>query len=217
MAGATEVTIEMGTKKVFASAVGWPGWCRSGKTEQLALESLSAYAVRYHDAARAAGVAFPSTAGGSFAVVEWLDGDGGTDFGVPGQVAAVDREPLSAAQAERLAKLVRGAWAVLDAVAATAPETLRKGPRGGGRDRDKIIDHVVESEASYGRMIDLKLKVPAPGDQAAIEANRDALAAAIAAGRRPPENPRRWPPRYAARRIAWHALDHAWEMEDRSV
>jgi hypothetical protein len=27
---------------------------------------------------------------------------------------------------------------------------------------------------------------------------------------------RKWPPRYAARRVAWHALDHAWEIEDRS-
>ena len=27
---------------------------------------------------------------------------------------------------------------------------------------------------------------------------------------------RTWTTRYAARRIAWHALDHAWEMEDRS-
>jgi hypothetical protein len=27
---------------------------------------------------------------------------------------------------------------------------------------------------------------------------------------------KKWPPRYAARRIAWHALDHAWEIEDRS-
>jgi hypothetical protein len=26
---------------------------------------------------------------------------------------------------------------------------------------------------------------------------------------------KRWPSRYAARRIAWHALDHAWEIEDR--
>ena len=27
----------------------------------------------------------------------------------------------------------------------------------------------------------------------------------------------KWPPRYAARRIAWHALDHAWEIEDRVI
>jgi hypothetical protein len=31
-----------------------------------------------------------------------------------------------------------------------------------------------------------------------------------------PPVPKGWPPRYAARRIAWHALDHAWEIEDRS-
>jgi hypothetical protein len=24
------------------------------------------------------------------------------------------------------------------------------------------------------------------------------------------------PPRYAIRRIAWHVLDHAWEIEDKS-
>jgi hypothetical protein len=26
---------------------------------------------------------------------------------------------------------------------------------------------------------------------------------------------RPWEPRYAVRRSAWHALDHAWEIEDR--
>jgi hypothetical protein len=31
-----------------------------------------------------------------------------------------------------------------------------------------------------------------------------------------PVNGRKWTPRYAARRIAWHALDHAWEIEDRT-
>jgi hypothetical protein len=25
-----------------------------------------------------------------------------------------------------------------------------------------------------------------------------------------------WPQPYAARRIAWHVLDHAWEIEDRT-
>jgi hypothetical protein len=27
---------------------------------------------------------------------------------------------------------------------------------------------------------------------------------------------RKWTARYAAHRIAWHALDHAWEIEDRT-
>ena len=31
-----------------------------------------------------------------------------------------------------------------------------------------------------------------------------------------PLRPKGWPQRYAVRRIAWHALDHVWEMEDRS-
>src|SRR5438067_302187 len=31
----------------------------------------------------------------------------------------------------------------------------------------------------------------------------------------PPTGDRGWPVRYAARRMAWHVLDHAWEMEDR--
>ncbi|MEY2437652.1 MAG: hypothetical protein QOF97_2488, partial [Acidimicrobiaceae bacterium] len=31
-----------------------------------------------------------------------------------------------------------------------------------------------------------------------------------------PDLPKGWAYRYAARRIAWHALDHAWEMQDRS-
>lgn len=45
----------------------------------------------------------------------------------------------------------------------------------------------------------------------------DALAA-WAQGEPPaPRRPRKlWNPRYAVRRSAWHALDHAWEIEDRS-
>jgi hypothetical protein len=46
------------------------------------------------------------------------------------------------------------------------------------------------------------------------------LLAAIAGGETPEPGPRRkrpfWQPRYFVRRSAWHALDHAWEIEDRS-
>jgi len=31
-----------------------------------------------------------------------------------------------------------------------------------------------------------------------------------------PAGEKKWLPRYGARRIAWHALDHAWEMQDRT-
>jgi len=31
-----------------------------------------------------------------------------------------------------------------------------------------------------------------------------------------PRGGKRWTPRYFVRRSAWHALDHAWELEDRA-
>jgi hypothetical protein len=46
----------------------------------------------------------------------------------------------------------------------------------------------------------------------------DALAAAPRSGRVPqgPRGGKRWTVRYFIRRSAWHALDHAWEIEDRA-
>jgi len=96
-------------------------------------------------------------------------------------------------------------------VSAVAPAELRKGPRGGGRDRDKIVDHVNGADVAYARMIGLRFKET--DDVAAL---RGAVLDTLRAARAPaPEQAKAWPYRYAARRIAWHALDHAWEIEDR--
>ena len=112
---------------------------------------------------------------------------------------------------------MRAAWAVLDKVAAIAPAELRKGPRGGGRDRDAIVAHVVAAESAYERRIGLRLREPDPGDVGAVAAIRAAITDVLA---RPtdggPIPGGRWPARYAVRRIAWHVLDHAWEIEDRA-
>jgi hypothetical protein len=223
--GPAAVYLELGSKRVFACALDWPGWCRSGRTEELALEALAAYADRYAVVARQAGIAFPPAAGarapqavrGRLEVVERLPGSSKTDFGLPGEVAAADARRATAAQAERLAALVAASWAVFDRVRAGTPAELRKGPRGGGRDRDKMVDHVLGAEAAYARMLGVKHPQPAIDDQAAIDALREDLAVVL---RVPsdgsPPVPKGWPPRYAARRIAWHVLDHAWEMQDRS-
>ncbi len=215
---ATRVYLEVGTKRVFACALDWPGWCRSGKTEELALETLAAYAERYAVVAREAGVPIPSATGDGFQIVERLAGSAGyTDFGVPGEVATSDWEPLSDEEAERQIALLRASWVVLDRVAAAAPPELRKGPRGGGRDRDKVVDHVLGAEAAYARKLGVKHRQPAVDDRAAIAAFRSELAATLRdAWQAPPAEEKGWPPRYAARRIAWHVLDHAWEIEDRS-
>jgi hypothetical protein len=210
------VYLEVGAKKTFACSIDFPGWCRSGGTEELALDGLAGYAVRYAEVAERAGVAFPAGAGERLEVVERLQGSGATDFGIPHEVAKADAEPLTVRQAARQVALVRASWWLLDRVAKDSPSELRKGPRGGGRDRDKMLEHVLGAEAAYARKLGIKHPQPELGDGKAIEALRDAIADALrGASDGSPLVPKGWPPRYAARRIAWHVLDHAWEMQDR--
>jgi hypothetical protein len=181
-----------------------------------ALAALAAYAPRYAAVAKKARIPF-SVLADDFRVVERVRGAASTDFGVPERVTSRDTKPLSTAEAERLATLVRSAWAVLDTVVAHAPAELRKGPRGGGRDRDKMVDHVFDAEGAYVRKLGLGLKPPGRSDHRAV---REFRAAVIETLQRPSNGKalveKGWPQRYAARRIAWHALDHAWEIQDRS-
>jgi hypothetical protein len=211
------VSIEASPKKSFATAVDWPGWSRSGKSEALALQTLAAYTDRYRKVAELAGEAFPSGDGLTFEVVERVPGRGATAFGVPEVVTSQDRRPLDAGAGDRLARLVDAAWQTFDKVAKRAPEDLRKGPRGGGRTTSKIVDHVLGADHAYARQMGLRLPPPDPADRATV----DALHAAMLDVLRQksdgsPLAGRKWTTRYAAHRIAWHALDHAWEIEDRT-
>lgn len=214
------VAIEATPKRAFATAVDWPGWSRSGKTPELALEALAAYAPRYAPVAREAGEPFPAGSLGSdaFEVVEEAEGGSGTEFGVPSRVTVEDRRATSAAEAERLRRLVAAAWTTFDRVAASAPAELRKGPRGGGRDRDKMVAHVIEADAAYAREVGLRIRAPDAGDRAAVEAMRASMLEVLGTpSDGAPLADRKWTARYAASRICWHALDHAWETEDRSA
>jgi hypothetical protein len=210
------VALELGSKKTFASAVDWPGWSRGAKTPELALEALAGYAPRYARAAKRAGVELPKHP--SFDVVERVRGDASTDYGVPGRPVSADSEPMKNSEVERICALVDACWEEFDAVVKRAPAELRKGPRGGGRDRDKIIDHVIGADfEGYAPKLALKLSHPPIDDRKTIAANREAILDALRAGADgKPLREKGWPVRYAARRIAWHALDHAWEIEDRS-
>jgi hypothetical protein len=215
---ATAVYIESGAKRVFACALDWPGWCRSARTEEQALAALASYAPRYAVVAREADIRFPVTnRSPGFEVVERLRGTATTDFGAPDREAAHDRDPLALKEADRLAALLAACWTVFDRVAAAAPPALRKGPRGGGRDRDAIVEHVITAEAAYARKQGIRRPPPAPGDATAVRAMRDAILEALRSAAGSPAVPERgWSARYAARREAWHVLDHAWEIEDRS-
>ncbi|MFI7612748.1 hypothetical protein ACIBP6_16120 [Nonomuraea terrae] len=205
----TRVYLEIGPKKVFACSLDWPGWCRIDKGEEAALDRLMDYVPRYRLIAERAGLAFDP---GEPQVVARVQGAGTTDFGVPYQVPGLDLEPLPGPEAERQAAVVRAAWESFEETAALSPEELRKGPRGGGRDRSKIVAHVTEAERSYARNVGVRHK------PFRSVADRDAMRAElIEVLSRPWEPPATtaWPPRYALRRIAWHVIDHIWEIEDR--
>jgi hypothetical protein len=212
------VYLEIGTKKTFAGSLDWPGWGRFGRGEAAALAALGAYAGRYAAVVKEAGFEFPIPTDAGFEVVERLPGSTTTDFGAPDAIATADAEPLSAADAARLSALVRAAWAAFDRGAASTPAALRKGPRGGGRDRDAMIAQVVNAEAAYARKLGIKHPPPAISDRDGIAALRGLIADVLGApSDGSPPVPRGWPVRYGARRIAWHVLDHLWEMEDRST
>jgi hypothetical protein len=202
---ATEVYLELGKKRVFACAYDWPGWCRSGRDEDAALSALRSYMSRYTVVTRIAKLRAPED---ELLVVERLSGSATTDFGAPGAIPARD-----GSASQNAMKLVRACWNVFDAVVKDAPAELRKGPRGGGRDRDKIVEHVYGAESAYAAQLRLHLKQPPAGDAEAVEQFRAEIVAAL---KKPPSDAK-WPTAYAARRIAWHALDHAWEIEDRSA
>ncbi len=217
LGNAIAVGLEVGTTRTFAWADGWPGWCRPGRDEDAALSALAAAGDRYASIAAAAGLLLPWDPATPFDVVERVPGDATTDYGAPGKVAQLDRTPLGDVEAAHAVALLEAAWSALDAVVSAAPLELRRGPRGGGRDRDQVFGHVVRAETAYARAMGLRLAEPDPADRDAVAAQRASIAALL---RLPSDGSplagRRWPPRTAARRIAWHVLDHAWEIEDRT-
>ena len=222
--GLIRVVVEGGTKRVFASALDWPGWARSGRDEAAALEALVAYAPRYSSVVARAKLGFVSPPGtGSLHVVERLHGNATTDFGAPGAAAKADATVVDAAELARLQKLLTAGWRAFDAgVASARGKTLRSGPRGGGRPLAVIVDHVRDAEAGYLSGLGRPFKSTATG-RALLEQTRSAVVEGLAASvrgeiaARGPRGGVRWKPRFFVRRLMWHALDHLWEIEDRST
>jgi hypothetical protein len=215
----TKVTVgvEVTPKKSFASALEWPGWSRAGKTPEAAVEALAAYAPRYAEVAKRAKLTFPFDTNVELDVVEEAEGNATTAFGAPDVRFEADLRRTTGKDGERLAAIVVASYAIFEAVVDKAPATLRKGPRGGGRDRDKIVEHVVGSDGGYATVLGLKGTGADPRDRKAVAELRKRMLEPIRApSDGSPIAGKKWPPRYAARRVAWHALDHAWEIEDRS-
>ncbi|MBA3737020.1 MAG: hypothetical protein H0W97_00460 [Actinobacteria bacterium] len=188
-----------------------------------ALEALLAYGPRYAGILKGSGVRFtPPAKSSTFEVVERMKGDATTDFGAPSIAPEADAKPIDRRWLARNEKILRACWAAFDRAVENAAGPLTKGPRGGGREVDAIVAHVVGAEASYARMIGAKTP---PIHDADADAARDDERAIVLEGLERavtdgiPEGPRggkRWSARYFVRRAAWHVLDHAWEIEDRS-
>jgi hypothetical protein len=218
-----ETYLEVGAKRTFAGALDWPGWCRSSRHEDDALEALLAYGPRYAGVLKGSGVHFsPPARASTFDVVERLKGDATTDFGAPSIAPKADAKPVDRRWLARNEKIIRACWAAFDRAAENVDGPLTKGPRGGGREVDAIVAHVVGAEASYVRMIGAKTPPFAEADAVAVRDDERAVVhegieRAVTDGI--PEGPRggkRWSARYFVRRAMWHVLDHAWEIEDRS-
>src|SRR5260221_8392956 len=145
------VIVEVGTKRVFASAAEWPGWARRARDEASALDALAAYAPRYASVVSHARLGFsPPADASSFRVVERLAGNATTDYGVPGVHAKIDAAAVGAADLPRLEKLLTAGLRAIDAGVADARETqLRAGARGGRRSLTKNADHRGDAEGGY--------------------------------------------------------------------
>ena len=223
-ANSIDIYLEAGQKRTFAAALDWPGWCRSWRDKSSALQALVDYGPRYARVLEGAQLDFNAPKDVSaLVVVERQAGNATTDFGAPDRTLPGDTKPVDLAELQKWQHILNACWRAFDAaVESAAGKTLSKGPRGGGRDLAKIVEHVRDVNASYLSSLGGKLELErqtAPDEALAHirQAILNTLDGAVS-GEIPPRGPRggvRWTPRYFVRRLAWHELDHAWEIEDR--
>ena len=212
------VYLEVGSRRTFAAALDWPGWCRIGQDKDAALQSLFEYGPRYARVLRSARLGFQIPKDVSaFIVVERLKGNATTDFGAPDKAPAGDAEPLDDTELRRLQSILKACWRAFDTTVEKAKgKPLRKGPRGGGRTVTGIVEHVLGSEKSYLAQLGGKVSPTESAEktrQAILNTLKASAHGEIAA--KGPRGGKRWSPRYFVRREAWHVLDHIWEIEDR--
>jgi hypothetical protein len=221
-----DVYLEGGKKRTFAGALDWPGWCRRGSDEESALQALVDYGPRYARVLHGTRLGFHAPADVSgLVVVERLHGNDATDFGAANIAPPQDAAPFGDDDLRRSQAILRAVWRAFDrAVEAAHGQELSKGPRGGGRERDGIVRHVLDADGGY--LSRVAQKVPKDKGsvlQEALDLTRTIMLEALEAGARgeiPERGPRggaMWTARYFVRRVAWHTLDHAWELEDRII
>ena len=221
--GAIRTVIEGGPKgkRSVAFAVDWPGWSRGAKSAELALETLESYRGRYRPVAKLAGMAREFASAGPLEIVEDKIGTGSTDFwGISFSPSATEQDPMGDKELERAITLLRACWTFFDGVAAQVSAEMRKGPRGGGRDRDRIISHTIRVESlDFAAKVGLRVPEDAALTPDGLRQYREDYVEAIRAYNAG-EIKRRmqsWTLPFLLRHSAFHTLDHAWEMEDKDL
>lgn len=207
-------------KKAVAFALDWPGWSRGAKSPELALELLESYRDRYRPIAAGARMAREFDAAGPLEIVEEAVGAGSTDFwGISFLPSSLEQEPMTDADFTRKVQLLRACWAFFDATAARVSAEMRAGPRGGGRDRDRIVRHAIRTESEeFAKR--LGLRVPEEGaltPQGLRDFREDYIAAMRDYNAGEGKRMKTWNLPFLIRHSAYHMLDHAWEMEDKDL
>lgn len=220
MANPMRVTLEIGPKgkKVVAVAPDWPGLARGAKTGDDAIDRLRSYMPRYARVAKLARMTAEFDAIKNVDVVEQYPGTGSTDFwGISFAFSSIDRQGMSVDELERALTLMQACWAFFDDVRMRVSAEMQKGPRGGGRDRDRIVQHVFANEQDWGKGLGVHPTDGTVLTDEGLKAHRNAYCHAIRDYHSQGKLAGKWPLRYLIRHTAFHTLDHAWEMEDKDL
>ncbi|MBA2382624.1 MAG: hypothetical protein H0V73_10995 [Chloroflexi bacterium] len=209
-------------KRSVAFSLDWPGWSRGAKTPEAALETLESYRERYRPIAELAGIAADFDAAGPIDVVEDRVGPGSTDFwGISFAPSSTERDdPMDPARLERGITIVQACWVFFDGVVARVSAEMRKGPRGGGRDRHRIFRHTVRTESEdFAKQVGLRIEEEGALTPDGLRRHRETYVAAMRAynAGEVAKRMRSWTLPYLIRHTAFHTLDHAWEMEDKDL
>jgi hypothetical protein len=220
MTNQLRVMLEIGKKgkKVAAVAPDWPGLERGAKTGDAAIARLQSYLPRYAHVAKLAGMDGEFSAITTVDIVEQYEGTGSTDFwGISFAFSSIDQQAISSEELERELTLMQACWRFFDEVRSSVSAELQKGPRGGERDRDQIVRHILANEMDWAGGLGLPNLYSENLTDEIVSTHRDAYCNAIRIYHAEGKMAKKWPLRYLIRHTAYHTLDHAWEMEDKDL
>ena len=127
---------------------------------------------------------------------------------------------MTEADLDRGIALLQATWAFFDDVRARVSAEMRMGPRGGGRDRNRIVRHTIRTESEdFAKQVGIPIPEEGALSPEGLERHRHDYIAAMRAynAGEIDRTMRSWTLAFLIRHSAFHVLDHAWEMEDKDL